>query len=139
PTFSGGRGWRWARGAAPPHRSMRARSTLYAGRRLARRSPQTQRVGRPAAGTATLAELVCRPAAVFSRPAAVFSRPTACGLGPRGWRPRGLGPRGWRPPAAELYRGWRWARGATPPHRGALKKNTIGHLEARGNSGIVTR
>ena len=41
----------------------------------------------PAAGTATLAELVCRPAAVFSRPAAVFSRPTACGLGPRGWRP----------------------------------------------------
>src|SRR6185369_4244559 len=30
-----------------------------------------------AAGTATLAELVCRPAAVFSRPAAVFSRPTA--------------------------------------------------------------
>jgi len=32
---------------------------------------------RPAAGTATLAELVCRPAAVFSRPAAVFSRPTA--------------------------------------------------------------
>jgi len=38
-----------------------------------------------AAGTATLAELVCRPAAVFSRPAAVFSRPTAWPLpvGPR--------------------------------------------------------
>src|SRR6185369_11246210 len=37
-----------------------------------------------AAGTATLAELVCRPAAVFSRPAAVFSRPTADAFGPGG-------------------------------------------------------
>src|SRR6185369_823743 len=70
PTFSGGRGWRWARGAAPPHAAVAASgATLW--------SPLAPRAEAAAAGTATLAELVCRPAAVFSRPAAVFSRPTA--------------------------------------------------------------
>src|SRR6185369_2589281 len=52
---------------------------------------------RPAAGTATLAELVCRPAAVFSRPAAVFSRPTAYASNPLGQAAR---PTRWVRPAA---------------------------------------